>query len=640
MARRARRVALAIGGRMNGRNRLALALGALMCAPAAFADITDVGDTTSLGVGVTSRTPDEPAGILEGDFRLGVCSTTGVTNGTWSATGWQKLTEVAATTGTARDVAIFYSFRGSSAGNLTFSYSGSSATARCSMQVFRGVDPDVPFDVTYVQDDHFSDNNNGANVAHEPITTVTDGAWVVLVQVRSGDTATGSAAPSGYAMIMDYIGNNPEMNIAYKAMPSAGLETPGAWGHTGAEFAESANFTLALRPAPPPPPPGPEFLADPALDEAQEDGATFTFTADSAGDTIFGRLRHPTAAAWTCEALAEGTPQDGVVSKQTVSGADELFVPAIQDPEFPVYSADFCIVDGDGNESDVKSVTDVELPAPGGFQWVELAAVGMGSPCDVFNTATDPDIAANDWLLAPLETTPGGGGDFELTIDAQCHFTYVGDGTRQDAIVLVHDWTAASWHLDHIWFIDNNTAPTCAYSGELVTLLLSEPRQVDFGGVCADLVDEDPITFATEDQLPDGCTLSAAGLLDCEPTTEDHAGSVITIEACDDALDCDDFEVTVYVLGTVEMPALVGLELEGEGGALDALVAAMPWRTGGEIDVTYVCEPLAMDGVVTAQIPDANESMGPFDPISLEVADSTLCKGGSRRRKLLLGGYL
>src|SRR5690606_8579721 len=368
-----------------------------------------------------------------------VCSTTAVTDGTWSATGWEKLTEVRALTGTSRDVAIFYSFRGESAGNLTFSYSGSAATARCSMQVFRGVDPDVPFDVTYVQADHYSDNNDGANVAHEPITTVTDGAWVVLVQVRSGDTATGSGAPSGYTMVMDYIGNNPEMNIAYKAMPSAGLETPGTWGHTGVDFAESANFTLALRPEPT----APEFLADPALDEAQEDGATFTFTADSAGDTIFGRLRHPTAAAWTCEALAEGTPQDGVVSKQTISGADELFVPAIHDPAFRYYSADFCLVDDNDNESDVVSVTGVELPAPVGFQWIDLVSLAMGSPCALFHADTDPDIEPpDDYLLAPIETTPGGGEDFEIQTADDCTLSYVGDGSRQDAFIDVHDWSA------------------------------------------------------------------------------------------------------------------------------------------------------------------------------------------------------
>ena len=116
-------------------------------------------------------------------------------------------------------------------------------------------------------------------------------------------------------------------------------------------------------------------------------------------------------------------------------------------------------------------------------------------------------------------------------------------------------------------------------------------------------------------------------------------GTTVEVRAADYIGDYGSFEFTAYVVGTVTMPNVVGLELEAEMGALDTILDAMPWRALGTITVTEVCAMGAMDGEVIEQSPEASESIGVTDPISLTVASSDLCQtGGARRRRVLLGG--
>src|SRR5690606_35940443 len=176
---------------------------------------------TSLSPEASSRTPDEPVGVQQGDLILAVCSTSGNDDGDWTIPmGFTEIDQIAGVGGTQRDVVIAWTIRGASAGSYTFAYDGTEGAMRCILAAFRDVDTSTPFDVTYSQEDHYLATNNSPNDAPKPITTVTDGAWVLAVQVRVGDTATTTVAPSGYTELVDYFGANPEVSIASKEVSS------------------------------------------------------------------------------------------------------------------------------------------------------------------------------------------------------------------------------------------------------------------------------------------------------------------------------------------------------------------------------------------------------------------------------------
>src|SRR5690606_25352656 len=102
--RRDRRAARAIGVRMNA--RLSLAVLGLLGSASAHA-ITFVGATTSLSPEASSRTPDEPVGVQQGDLILAVCSTSGNDDGDWTIPmGFTEIDQIAGVGGTQRDVVI------------------------------------------------------------------------------------------------------------------------------------------------------------------------------------------------------------------------------------------------------------------------------------------------------------------------------------------------------------------------------------------------------------------------------------------------------------------------------------------------------------------------------------------------------
>lgn len=115
--------------------------------------------------------------------------------------------------------------------------------------VLRGIDISTPIDVTYVQGTHYTEQQNDPTPTPSAITTVTDGAWVIITSGVTTSALTTGVAPSGYTLRIDekQIAN---LHLATKEVANAGAETPAAWGHTGGSAgAESATFTIAIRPA-------------------------------------------------------------------------------------------------------------------------------------------------------------------------------------------------------------------------------------------------------------------------------------------------------------------------------------------------------------------------------------------------------
>jgi len=86
------------------------------------------------------------------------------------------------------------------------------------------------------------------NPTSKPITTVTDGAEVVLVQWVSYSEITAGGAPSGYTLRLDHTPfEDRNILVADRVVSTAGLETPGAWQNTaGTSFGDSSTVTFAL----------------------------------------------------------------------------------------------------------------------------------------------------------------------------------------------------------------------------------------------------------------------------------------------------------------------------------------------------------------------------------------------------------
>lgn len=343
--------------------------------------------TSSNSASATSRTPDEPIGTQPGDLLIGVCSTVAVTDGTWTVpTGWTKVAEVSDTGGTDRDVVLAYGVRGESAATLTFSYSGSAAVMRCTVAAVRGVDTSNPLDVTYSGEDHHVSYADGPNAEAMPITTVSDGAWVVLVQVRVGDVAESTEAPSGYTELADFFGANPETSIAYKEVATAGTETPGTWGHTGADFADTTIFTLALRPAPV----VPEFTSGPSI-AATTNGYTISGTITGSGTlTVHAVACLPAAANASAAQIKAGDCAGDVAAE---IAASDVWSTGVAD-SFALAKAGalirhkVCVVASDGaNDTDVTCST-ANRSADAGQTIVTLASVSGTSPFAVQSDST------------------------------------------------------------------------------------------------------------------------------------------------------------------------------------------------------------------------------------------------------------
>jgi hypothetical protein len=232
-----------------------LLLALLLLPFSAQAAITFIDENNSSNSGITARTVTEPDGAAEDDLLLGFCSRGNDTNdGTWTdPADWTEITQKDDTTGSAdRQMYVGYKVRGSSAGDtLTFSFGGTAAGISCVVMAFRGVDTSTPFDVTYVEATHYNTfADSGANDAARAITTVTNNAWVVLLQAFTIEIEA-AGSPSGYTerfSVPADVTSSHSRHIygATKEKATAGVETPGVWTHTETDGdADTSNFTLA-----------------------------------------------------------------------------------------------------------------------------------------------------------------------------------------------------------------------------------------------------------------------------------------------------------------------------------------------------------------------------------------------------------
>lgn len=399
--------------------------------------------------------------------------------------GWTKDTEVQDVAGGDKTIVFGYKVASSESGTYTVDIAGgSSKEIRAMMFAYDGVDTSTPINAV-------TTTNSGTtnSTTHNPaaITTATDGAWVLSILGVVQNANADGTEPSGYTLRGEggsASGVQPYWGMGDKTVAAAGPEDPGNWTALGAGT-DSASITAAIRPA------GgaaPTFDSNPTLDTCTATGCTFDYDADATADTIWSMFTDTAAAAPTCAAIEAGTGNHGTATEATTGASDSITITATDTPEFPLYDAHFCLEEGTSNYSSVVTVSDNAISDPTGEQFIAITSIGSGSPCESFNTATAPDIANGDYLLANDTTDPGA---YVLTVGADCRFSYSGDSSRQSVLNIdVYDASAGDWHADDIDYWNLNEAPVCDVAFRLAFNIDEAITSIivanDTGSICTD----------------------------------------------------------------------------------------------------------------------------------------------------------
>lgn len=454
------------------------------------------------------------------------------------------------------------------------------------------------------------------------LSVVEGGIAIFGVVTNAGITSV----PSGHTAIWDNVlidGGSVETSLSYILNSADGTETSTWTKGTGVWWAFGVSYAPAGAVA------TPDFDSGPTLDSVTASSITLDYDANADAENVQCMATDTAAAAPTAAAIEAQTGSHGYATEVTTGSADTITVDITDAQVFPLYDVHCMVEEGTSNYSAVVTVSDIAMTAPTGKQFAEITSIGTGSPCEDFNTATNPDIAAGDYLRADNTTTPG---SYALTISAACQFIYTGDDSQQTALdTLVYDLSAGDYHADDIDFVSNNHAPVC--EEETLVYVFDEDvaiDEIDFNAVCEDEDPSDTLTFAvTAGILPNGLTLSSAGVLSGTPDTEDEAGVAITAEACDQWDDCDTFSPFLYVVNTVTLPNYVGGSL---ASATSAHAAAFPWQNEElSLIATFSCSDEAANEVIS-QDPVATTEVTAFDGVSIKVSSGRTCSAIRRRR--------
>jgi hypothetical protein len=195
--------------------------------------------------------------IQNGDFILGWYHGYGDT--TISAlpitlSGFTKLTERYETNSTDVSMGIFYKIANNEGESYSFvgSHTATPETG-AHIAVFRGVNPNDPFDVTFVEATHYVRNTDvGITDTTQPknITTNTNNAWCVILTSVTFGSVTNISPPSGFTERSQIIADNRNGHICTKLQATAGAVNPGTLGTTSAaDSTDASHYTLALKPA-------------------------------------------------------------------------------------------------------------------------------------------------------------------------------------------------------------------------------------------------------------------------------------------------------------------------------------------------------------------------------------------------------
>lgn len=616
--------------------------------------------STAAGIDLVVNTP---VGTTDGDIMIGFygINRTDGTNVTMSGFTQIAYKETSGGThGTSTD-ALFWGLASSEGATQTFDFdSVTNGEGSASICTFRGVNQTTPLDVTYVEGSHYVEHSNTADPTPQPITTVTNLAWVLTASHYVSDIGIDwFNASSGFSKRTHVIIDNGGHEIQTQHKATAGTVTPGAVDAalTPSAGADWVSFTIALNPA-----------AD-AVAVSYTAGPTRV--AATNGHTIGGTLTGFGFGALVSYAVGV-SPGDGLPSCAQIKlgqndsstaallAASETWTTAVAN-DYPLAAANsiarmdvhVCGSDGTNNTS-VTSFADADRSVRSGFAFITHTSVAATSPCDL-DSSFNPDCAIGDVFEYEDDTNESADcnisfeadGDFVLTpvvagdCDNRRSFEISYEDVSSDTTGLFTAPTAGNFTTDDTIYV-NNVAPDCPIEPSAQVIVLTEDavmtaRDLAVIGSCSDF-EGDAITYSvTGGTLPVGTALGGTGNKDWTgtPTTENEAGVLITITATDIAGATDTFQFTVYVVNTFTVPNLVGNTL---AEAIDEILVAAPWRdTDVGLTVSALTCSVAPVGDILTQNPAAATQLAAFGAITVTLAKACVTTGTKNRLGIGIG---
>lgn len=375
----------------------------------------------------------------------------------------------------------------------------------------------------------------------------------------------------------------------------------------------------------------PGFDSGPTLDNCDADSCDLDYDANADTDTMHCMALSTAEATPAAAAIEAHTGSNGHVSEAATGAADTITVPLnVDSPVFPLYNFHCTAEEGTSNYSAVVSVLAAQMTAPTGMAFWPILTIGTDSPCDFFNDAVDPDIAANDWLMSDAATSPGA---FALTVANTCQYSYTGDATPQSVLdTTVYDASVGGWHADDIdvWF--NNAAPVCDEEHQFLLLFETVAMAaLDLDNACSD-ADAEQLTYSvTLGSLNSGLTLTGAtGVIDGTPDVEDEIGNEFSVTATDAAGATSGLDFTVWVTDdAITAPNVVN---DPPAIAIDELDAVRPWLlSGDQLNATFAYSDTVAEGLIISQDPAASATINASDPIDVVVSLGVEPEGGRNR---------
>ena len=358
--------------------------------------------------------------------------------------------------GRDRGSAMFYRRLTGLEGTVTFEGTGDTVEEHSiCLSVWRGVDTTTAFDVTFAAADHYTEGQNNYNLTPDPVTTVTNGAMVILAETITHDDITTAGAPTNYTIAVDGTGttqDHAQQIHVYREIATATTETPGAFTHTvNNTVAEAQCRTVALRPAPSGP-----VVTDVETDEEFDDGDTAvtitgtTFEAtQGTGKVELGSHSTYTASttkiAQTVTSWADTSIDFTAVLSTLTPGGLWLYVTNdtgdTNEAGFPVtvHRALAFVLSASANiGTGGTDTTTARLAAPSGKTTGDFDAGRRSddtSPVPSFTVAAD-EYTEIEWAIeATADAVDGETYQFRVVLD---------DGTPLDAYLVTPEWTVAS----------------------------------------------------------------------------------------------------------------------------------------------------------------------------------------------------
>lgn len=457
-------------------------------------------------------------------------------------------------------------------------------------------------------------------------------AWdVALAETDLDDLYNGGTGGTNGVNPQDI---DPTNLIAYWPMTADATDAIGSF-----DFTANGNATFDGADNPPVDAPGgaanPDFDSGPTLNNCDADSCDFDYDANADADNIHGMCLSTAEATPTAAAIEAHTGSNGHASEAATGAADTITVPLnVDSPVFPLYNCHFAAEEGTSNYSAVVSVLAVQMAAPTGRNFWPILSIGALSPCADFNTAADPDIAANDWLLGDETTDPGA---FVLTVANTCQFEYTDPSGGRETLLntAVYDASVGGWHASDIDFVANDPDVVC--DDNLIEVVhdvgVSLGAGIDLDDFCSNGLDQLTYTQDTGALTAGYSFNGATGVIGGTPSAEDEDGNSVIFEAAGPFGKTDVIEGLFYPIDTWTMPDLDG---QTASEAADTVCLEAPWRCddlGFEISAMTCDEGTA--GLVLTQDPAALAEIEPLEEITVTL--SRACSLGRRRLSLGIG---